>query len=638
MKTIKFLIGIALTLIVFNVNAQFTQEQIYANTPYKFQGMNGNIGYFIKVASPYIKNKYQSQITETDRKSRMPRGIITKYLDYDYIYNRPKIWGTNEQYNHYTAMTKTLFRFDGCDTTVEISTKYNMIPDYDLMWNITGSTSTPTEFINEELTNGSHYQKAVFQNYGSAVFANVNGNWVQRGHTILPMKHVFERTTNDNYKYPNKTNDKYCKISNSCRVFSWDENGTEFLYGVDTLVYSGYNSGYYEYTVYNYKYGANNTLIKCGEVISKYDNATNSTSICYYDANGNIYYKKLTDITHLNDIANSVSYQATLDPITNTLRPMPVRKIINLQETAYNICYDYDPYFYTGADSYDIALSKKTATNAELHSDDYMTDEYMIDENLDRCLGNFYDIYESYKNGVTTVYNKYFYFDDAEKSALYPHLTIYHSKELNSYATITGVKTLYTYDQNTGAETVVNKDNTITVTVDNYNSKVDIYFNVGGHAEFFGAILQTSNGALVSMTMKHTITVNNGNYDLPYNTVCDFWGVGTETVTIIAPNGNKYDYTVQWHPDLTDVDSNATAVEENNTAGISITPNPVVNNLNINGINGQVIVEVYGISGNRVKSVTTQGVVSLSDLPQGLYLVKVLQNGEVLTTQNIVKK
>ena len=70
----------------------------------------------------------------------------------------------------------------------------------------------------------------------------------------------------------------------------------------------------------------------------------------------------------------------------------------------------------------------------------------------------------------------------------------------------------------------------------------------------------------------------------------------------------------------------------------SIYPVPVVDILYIDGFKSEALTELYTLNGNRIRQQKTSGgKIDLSDLPQGVYLLKVFNSGSILINREIIK-
>lgn len=73
---------------------------------------------------------------------------------------------------------------------------------------------------------------------------------------------------------------------------------------------------------------------------------------------------------------------------------------------------------------------------------------------------------------------------------------------------------------------------------------------------------------------------------------------------------------------------------------ISIYPNPVADNLNISGINGETTARIYSINGQLMHTsilINSVSEINVSELPGGLYVIKVETDAET-TVKRFIKR
>jgi len=82
---------------------------------------------------------------------------------------------------------------------------------------------------------------------------------------------------------------------------------------------------------------------------------------------------------------------------------------------------------------------------------------------------------------------------------------------------------------------------------------------------------------------------------------------------------------------------NTVSVYDVNASKLAVYPNPVESVLNINGVENVSRIEVIGITGNIIKATKASTTISVTDLTQGAYFLKVYSDQKVYTTRFVKK-
>ncbi len=96
-------------------------------------------------------------------------------------------------------------------------------------------------------------------------------------------------------------------------------------------------------------------------------------------------------------------------------------------------------------------------------------------------------------------------------------------------------------------------------------------------------------------------------------------GIGTTTITATVAASANYE---QATATVTLAVSTTTALEQTEVMEFTMYPNPAATEITISGVNDETI-EIYSLSGNKVISVSNTNTINISQLPKGIYLVKV---------------
>ncbi len=105
--------------------------------------------------------------------------------------------------------------------------------------------------------------------------------------------------------------------------------------------------------------------------------------------------------------------------------------------------------------------------------------------------------------------------------------------------------------------------------------------------------------------------------------------------TIEESNENDNEYSIS----ITVTNATTSIDNIGNEKQISISPVPAMNVLTIKGLKNISELEIYSITGKLIKQQAVKnGTINISELKQGVYFVKIKNNGKVLTTQRIVKQ
>jgi hypothetical protein len=108
-------------------------------------------------------------------------------------------------------------------------------------------------------------------------------------------------------------------------------------------------------------------------------------------------------------------------------------------------------------------------------------------------------------------------------------------------------------------------------------------------------------------------------------------------VDIYEGDGNSWELDMKANFYYSEININS--IEKTVIPNISITPNPTTGNFYINNINSTLKVEIYDISGKRVKSlfVNESNKIDISELNNGLYFVIITDNENNKFTKKIIK-
>ena len=105
--------------------------------------------------------------------------------------------------------------------------------------------------------------------------------------------------------------------------------------------------------------------------------------------------------------------------------------------------------------------------------------------------------------------------------------------------------------------------------------------------------------------------------------------------TIEESNENDNEYSIS----ITVTNASTSINDIQSKKQISIFPVPVKDILTINGLKNTSNLEIYSLTGELVKQQSVNnGEINVSELKQGVYFVKIQDNGNVLTTKRIVKQ
>jgi len=119
-----------------------------------------------------------------------------------------------------------------------------------------------------------------------------------------------------------------------------------------------------------------------------------------------------------------------------------------------------------------------------------------------------------------------------------------------------------------------------------------------------------------------------------------FYGVNKTSCTLYVPNGTKsaYQGVNQWK-DFTNMSEFVTAVPSVSNERISIYPNPVINHFSIDGVEGTSNLRISDLNGKMLidKQVSMNENVSISNLTKGMYLIQLINNGNICY-KKIIKK
>lgn len=168
--------------------------------------------------------------------------------------------------------------------------------------------------------------------------------------------------------------------------------------------------------------------------------------------------------------------------------------------------------------------------------------------------------------------------------------------------------------------------------VDTAITETSIYTAVGNGENYSWSLTPETAGAIENNDEEGssiTITWNENH-------------VGNTTLTVVAYNACGTSQPAN----KTIVVKNSTDVAEYNNPSFNIYPNPAkeIVNLDIENLNGKVIVEVYNVLGEKVISLTEDAVnglksqINVSNLSNGQYIIKATTGERVLTKNMMIRK
>ncbi len=102
-----------------------------------------------------------------------------------------------------------------------------------------------------------------------------------------------------------------------------------------------------------------------------------------------------------------------------------------------------------------------------------------------------------------------------------------------------------------------------------------------------------------------------------------------------------YGHLLLFRSELLNQDCFALPVEEGRPVKLKIYPNPTSSEINIDGyVNGMSTIEVYNIYGKLIKSINVsingRYTMNLTDLRSGNYIMKIINNNEVIATKRLI--
>jgi len=120
-----------------------------------------------------------------------------------------------------------------------------------------------------------------------------------------------------------------------------------------------------------------------------------------------------------------------------------------------------------------------------------------------------------------------------------------------------------------------------------------------------------------------------------------FEGVPVSTCVLKVPVANidSYHSADQWK-DFTNIVEITTAIYKVNNQGVRIYPNPIIDNFSIAGLEGDIDLILTDLNGKVLmdKQVSMNENVFVSNLPKGIYLIQLINNGSVFYYEKMIKK
>ena len=106
------------------------------------------------------------------------------------------------------------------------------------------------------------------------------------------------------------------------------------------------------------------------------------------------------------------------------------------------------------------------------------------------------------------------------------------------------------------------------------------------------------------------------------------------------PIGSKaaYQEAYQWE-DFTNIAEMTTAVHTADDVKVNLYPNPTAEGFHIDGFEGKASLKLIAVGGKEIltKQITGNETISVSNLPKGVYIVKIVSTGGIVE-RKLVKK
>jgi hypothetical protein len=119
-----------------------------------------------------------------------------------------------------------------------------------------------------------------------------------------------------------------------------------------------------------------------------------------------------------------------------------------------------------------------------------------------------------------------------------------------------------------------------------------------------------------------------------------FNSVNKSTCSLYVPAGSlaAYQAANQWKDFTHIIEMGASNVKTIPEVNIVLSPNPTTSSFSINN-EGSAKIDIFGLNGNLVLSTTINGkeAISVSKLSAGIYTVKIITDGGVVTKQLIIE-
>lgn len=154
-----------------------------------------------------------------------------------------------------------------------------------------------------------------------------------------------------------------------------------------------------------------------------------------------------------------------------------------------------------------------------------------------------------------------------------------------------------------------------------------------------GGTLNAGSGSKVN-SAKTQITHTTPKSAVSNVTTFDFTWTAPSTITTVnfttvgnAVNGNGGDSGDQWNTASYAVQGGFPAsVSSIDRTSLTCFPNPSSMSIQLNGINQDAQVDMYNLQGQRINCNMVNGVISVSQLTNGLYFIHAVQNGKTFVT------
>lgn len=154
-----------------------------------------------------------------------------------------------------------------------------------------------------------------------------------------------------------------------------------------------------------------------------------------------------------------------------------------------------------------------------------------------------------------------------------------------------------------------------------------------GYGTLITHLIITNSVPFVDKSTPDIVFCSSAVFSPYYPTIVTQWIAPLSTILVTTPG---VDAIVNGNPTLDFLFTKNSNIKNTN---IELFPNPTDENLLINGLEGKAVLKLVDINGQEIvcKQISNNALISISSLPKGIYIVRIISQNEIIE-KKIIKK